>query len=167
MDFKEPIIHLLQFMRQKISEFGVDGSSKGGIIGARYTESIEFTKTECRHANWMDFSLINFSLVKSHSYLSKNRFQAFVVDIVIRPLCIVAGTKRKLFPELHDVSIFPPSQVALWDYLHGDRAGKVKGSRVDCTVGVMESIDVTVISSSEVDVHVDWLATSPKWVNGK
>jgi hypothetical protein len=108
MDFKEPIIHLLQLMHQKFSEFGVDGSSKGGIIGTRYTPSIEFTKTECIHANWIDFSLINFPLVKHRSYLSKNRFQAFVVDIVICPLCIVASTKRKLLPELHDVSIFPP-----------------------------------------------------------
>jgi hypothetical protein len=51
----------------------------------------------------------------------------------------------------------PPSQVALWEYLHGDGAGEVKGSRIECKVGVMESIDVTVIGSSEVDVHVDWL----------
>ena len=44
MHFKEPIIHLFQFMRQKISEFGVDGSSKTRIIRARYTQLIQFTR---------------------------------------------------------------------------------------------------------------------------
>jgi len=98
--------------------------------------------------------LINFPLVKTHSYLSKNRFQAFVVDVVIRPLLVVASTKSKLFPELHDVSIAPLVRSFYGDHLHGDGVREVEGSRVDCKVGVMESIDVTVMDAQKVGVHV-------------